>query len=331
MTLKAIPTAYKGHMMRSRLEATTAKMLDAAKVPWRYEQDGYDLDGVWYLPDFYLPDARQFLEVKGIFDEASKQKIHRLALATLATSQIPVVVVTDPRPREAEFLGGQVLAHIAPAPEGVARMPETCISAEEVAALASCVCGVKRFLTDSDKSPCPKCGGTKRRLVRVEFDRGEFTRAEAVPWASPRRHLLLPGPVLDAVGLLAANPGLTAAAEEENLIGVVPAGPLADLARDLLAESVAPGDLAARIEMFDPPERRRLEQLLGPARPPAEAAERELRRSITRARIEIVDVESRRINAAIAAAGAPVPEDLRQESQRVWSRLKDLKEKFRTL
>lgn len=50
--LKPIDTPYKGHLFRSRLEARWAVFLDALCLQWEYEVEGYDLDGVWYLPDF---------------------------------------------------------------------------------------------------------------------------------------------------------------------------------------------------------------------------------------------------------------------------------------
>lgn len=34
-------------------------------VPYEYEKEGYDLDGVRYLPDFWLPDQDCFVEIKG--------------------------------------------------------------------------------------------------------------------------------------------------------------------------------------------------------------------------------------------------------------------------
>lgn len=63
--LKAIETVYHGHRFRSRLEARWAVFLDQAGVKWEYEGQGYDLDGLWYLPDFYLPDLSAWMEVKG--------------------------------------------------------------------------------------------------------------------------------------------------------------------------------------------------------------------------------------------------------------------------
>lgn len=63
--IKAIPTDYHGVRFRSRLEARYAKMLDSYKVKWAYEVEGYEFNGIRYLPDFYLPKMNVLLEVKG--------------------------------------------------------------------------------------------------------------------------------------------------------------------------------------------------------------------------------------------------------------------------
>jgi len=52
MMLKAIETEYKGYRFRSRLEARWAVFFDALGFQWEYEPEGFDLNGVWYLPDF---------------------------------------------------------------------------------------------------------------------------------------------------------------------------------------------------------------------------------------------------------------------------------------
>lgn len=63
--LKPIETVYKGYRFRSRLEARWAVFFDAMGIKYLYEPEGYDLgDGDYYLPDFYLPDANQYFEVK---------------------------------------------------------------------------------------------------------------------------------------------------------------------------------------------------------------------------------------------------------------------------
>jgi hypothetical protein len=63
-TLQPIETSYRGYRFRSRLEARWAVFLDAAEIQWEYESEGFDLSGTYYLPDFWLPGQRSFLEIK---------------------------------------------------------------------------------------------------------------------------------------------------------------------------------------------------------------------------------------------------------------------------
>lgn len=64
--ITAIETEYNGYRFRSRLEARWAVFLDALAIDYRYEPEGYDLGkhGL-YLPDFWLPDLKYVIEVKG--------------------------------------------------------------------------------------------------------------------------------------------------------------------------------------------------------------------------------------------------------------------------
>ena len=63
--IKALETLYSGTRFRSRTEARWAVFFDAMGLRWQYEPEGYDLgDGLWYLPDFFLPDLDMFVEVK---------------------------------------------------------------------------------------------------------------------------------------------------------------------------------------------------------------------------------------------------------------------------
>lgn len=52
--MKAIQTSYKGYKFRSRLEARWAVFFDALGLDWQYEVEGFDLGGVYYLPDFKI-------------------------------------------------------------------------------------------------------------------------------------------------------------------------------------------------------------------------------------------------------------------------------------
>jgi hypothetical protein len=78
--MKPIPTEYKGITFRSKLEASYAKTLDDLNIKWSYEHNGYDIDGVRYLPDFWLPKIGTFLEVKGSVIPGA-EKARELAVA----------------------------------------------------------------------------------------------------------------------------------------------------------------------------------------------------------------------------------------------------------
>jgi nucleoside 2-deoxyribosyltransferase len=63
--VKAIETCYKGYRFRSRLEARWAVFWDALGVPYDYEPQGFDLGELgWYLPDFWLPNEKLWVEIK---------------------------------------------------------------------------------------------------------------------------------------------------------------------------------------------------------------------------------------------------------------------------
>ena len=63
--IKAIDTVYNGLKFRSRMEARWAVFFDKIGLKYEYEKEGYDIDGVWYLPDFWIPSLDMWFEVKG--------------------------------------------------------------------------------------------------------------------------------------------------------------------------------------------------------------------------------------------------------------------------
>lgn len=83
--LKPIETYYNGYRFRSRLEARWAVFFDALGVKYEYEPEGFQRNGVYYLPDFLIYDVegehafnwRQniYVEVKGVPDEDSAKKV----------------------------------------------------------------------------------------------------------------------------------------------------------------------------------------------------------------------------------------------------------------
>lgn len=67
--IKPIETHYAGCRFRSRLEARTAVFFDHLNIEWQYEPEGFEIGPPErrrrYLPDFYLPQNANWIEVKG--------------------------------------------------------------------------------------------------------------------------------------------------------------------------------------------------------------------------------------------------------------------------
>ncbi len=81
--IAAIETHYKGYRFRSRLEARWAVFFDAMGIQWEYEPEGFKIDGVYYLPDFYLPQVSMYAEVKPAgLSEDEIEKVNALAYNT---------------------------------------------------------------------------------------------------------------------------------------------------------------------------------------------------------------------------------------------------------
>lgn len=63
--LEPIGTIYDCHRFRSRLEARWAVFFKKLGIKYEYEKEGFNLDGNWYLPDFWLPNQQCWIEIKG--------------------------------------------------------------------------------------------------------------------------------------------------------------------------------------------------------------------------------------------------------------------------
>lgn len=66
--IPSIPTTYKNNQMRSRTEWRWALYFDFLSIEWEYEPQKFYLPTLecGYLPDFYLPKHKCWIEVKGI-------------------------------------------------------------------------------------------------------------------------------------------------------------------------------------------------------------------------------------------------------------------------
>lgn len=82
MEIRPIETVYNGYRFRSRLEARWAVFFDAAGIEYQYEPEGFNIDGVYYLPDFYLPNDDVWVEIKGkALSSEEREKIEKFCAA----------------------------------------------------------------------------------------------------------------------------------------------------------------------------------------------------------------------------------------------------------
>jgi DNA primase len=187
---------------------------------------------------------------------------------------------------------------------------------------------------EMEREPGPRSSSASRSGARpVPGSRtGSRTGPGSAPRPGARVSVLLPGPAADALGLLAAYPDLAEIAAEEGLPQLLPAGPLADLARDLIAGGLGTVQALGRLgTLADQPTARRLRALAGPGRPRPEEAARELRKAAIKASIEAIRVEQDRLLAQVARRGSPVPEDLQTQAQIAARRRSDLEKRLRSL
>jgi DNA primase len=138
--------------------------------------------------------------------------------------------------------------------------------------------------------------------------------------------VLLPGPAVDALGILAGHPTLGPVAAEEDLARLFPEGPLAELVRDLCRDPIPLDALLARLgPAADAKVEQRVRALAGPATPSNAAdAERELRRAIVEAKLDAIRREQARLLALVAKGGSPPPEDLTRDQLTLQRRRLDL-------
>lgn len=81
--VKAIETIHNGCRFRSRLEARWSIFFETLGIDYQYELQGYDFDGIYYLPDFWLPVHQCWIEIKGPEPTGDElRKAHLLSLHT---------------------------------------------------------------------------------------------------------------------------------------------------------------------------------------------------------------------------------------------------------
>ena len=144
----------------------------------------------------------------------------------------------------------------------------------------------------------------------------------------PRASVLLPGPAVDALGILAGHPGLGPVAAEEDLARLFPEGPLAELVRALCRDPIPLAELLVRLgPAADARAVERVRALAGPATPRADLAERELRRAVVEAKLEAIRREQSRLLALVAREGSPPSEEVTRDQLVLQRRRQDLEKR----
>lgn len=99
-TIKPIETHYAGCRFRSRLEARWAVFFDTLGIKWEYEAQGYNLNGVAYLPDFWLSEYQTWVEVKDSRqDNFEGEHVDLLRMLANATGHPAILLIGQPEPR----------------------------------------------------------------------------------------------------------------------------------------------------------------------------------------------------------------------------------------
>ncbi len=179
--------------------------------------------------------------------------------------------------------------------------------------------------------------------LRAELAKGPAPRSRTgpgprapAPRSKPGRRaavpVLLAGPAVDALALLAAFPGLAGRAAAEELPRVLPPGPLAELARALLSGPVALEEALGRLApALEGRALERVRQLTGAGRPRPEDAEREFLRSLLKARHVLVEAEWKDVTARVSRVGSRPPQDLVTLQLELFNRLRDLRKQLAAL
>lgn len=81
----AIPSKFNGIKFRSRLEARWAAFFQTMRAPWQYEPEGFRFfPGEMYLPDFLLPQANCWVEIKPSAPSTREKELCRMLCAATA-------------------------------------------------------------------------------------------------------------------------------------------------------------------------------------------------------------------------------------------------------
>jgi len=167
LEFNSIPTVYKGIKLKSRFEGNIAYLIDNLGYRWKYEPQSYKLpNGYDYLPDFYIPKLKLFIECRGHEYEKGNSQIEGFG-GMIARGEIGSDLIKRPSiPEGCEFaysdIYNEYLDYLVIGPVGIvlyecpARFG---VSMSDEVSLCQCSkCGQWYFAGMSGSYQCRICG-----------------------------------------------------------------------------------------------------------------------------------------------------------------------------
>lgn len=95
MNIKPLPTQYDGYRFRSRLEARWYIAIKMMGMHPSYEYEGFDLGGIAYLPDFYIPRVGLGPVITKLFIEIKPEPEDDLTKYIRLSKSTPVIILNS--------------------------------------------------------------------------------------------------------------------------------------------------------------------------------------------------------------------------------------------
>jgi hypothetical protein len=181
----AIRTTYNGRVYRSRLESGVALTLDQLGIKFQHEPSSFLLDdGTHYMPDFWCPQIRLWIEVRGYATPKSERQIEVFGQAIMAGRLRPdkMMMAAPPPVQECahdydtncneicapRWRGDNSVDYMVLSPGNVSKFFEepsyhTCRGEDNGVNVCLCKCGQVYFCGESNDWRCRVCGDSDKQ------------------------------------------------------------------------------------------------------------------------------------------------------------------------
>lgn len=187
---------FNGIPHRSRLEANVAQMLYQLGIAYEYEPSSYLLDdGTHYRPDFWCPEIRLWVEVRGYANQKGDRQIRQFGDAIMAgrlRADKRMLAAPQPNPLRAcghpqdeacpdecegqGWRGDSGIDYLVLSPGSDSRFFEipshhTCEGRDADVIVCLCKCGKVYFASLHNDWRCRVCSASDKRYHLTQWDR----------------------------------------------------------------------------------------------------------------------------------------------------------------